>query len=173
MWSSNYEQRNALIRRIAMGFAVIPTILDLPDGRGIYRTAPPIPKGSLALGATRWQTVVAWFAGPPARYSFQRVMMGFCRAVGGNHDCVMGPGQTRTVINFQHLRRQCVPCSAKHCRGICRKRPWALHTFPRCCSRALGYWLGAGPSSSTPLLKSWRQRLAYALQQPVIPPDRG
>ena len=78
-----YDQRNALVVGIAMGFAVIPTIYSIAED-AIFSVPKHLTVGSLALGATTWQTmtkVVLLTASPGI---FSAVMIGLGRAVGVN-----------------------------------------------------------------------------------------
>ena len=53
----NYDQRNALVVGIVMGLAVIPTIFSIAED-AVYAVPTHLVRGSLALGATPWQTLV-------------------------------------------------------------------------------------------------------------------
>ncbi|MCD9470750.1 ABC transporter permease subunit [Photobacterium phosphoreum] len=88
-----YDQRNALIVGIAMGFAVIPTIFTIAED-AIFSVPGHLTKGSLALGATQWQTltkVVLLTASPGI---FSAIMMGLGRAVGETMIVLMATGNT-------------------------------------------------------------------------------
>lgn len=88
-----YDQRNALIVGIAMGFAVIPTIFTIAED-AIFSVPAHLTKGSLALGATQWQTltkVVLLTASPGI---FSAIMMGLGRAVGETMIVLMATGNT-------------------------------------------------------------------------------
>ncbi|SMY38228.1 Phosphate transport system permease protein PstC [Photobacterium malacitanum] len=88
-----YDQRNALIVGIAMGFAVIPTIFTIAED-AIFSVPVHLTKGSLALGATQWQTltkVVLLTASPGI---FSAIMMGLGRAVGETMIVLMATGNT-------------------------------------------------------------------------------
>ena len=88
-----YDQRNALIVGIAMGFAVIPTIFTIAED-AVFSVPSHLTKGSLALGATQWQTltkVVLLTASPGI---FSAVMMGLGRAVGETMIVLMATGNT-------------------------------------------------------------------------------
>ncbi len=52
-----YDQRNALVVGFAMGFAVIPTIFTIAED-AIFSVPKHLSDGSLALGATPWQTLI-------------------------------------------------------------------------------------------------------------------
>ncbi|MFG0730651.1 ABC transporter permease subunit [Photobacterium damselae] len=88
-----YDQRNALVVGIAMGFAVIPTIFSIAED-AIFSVPKHLTNGSLALGATHWQTltkVVLLTASPGI---FSAVMMGLGRAVGETMIVLMATGNT-------------------------------------------------------------------------------
>ena len=53
----DFDQRNALVVGIAMGFAVIPTIFSMAED-AIFSVPKHLTSGSLALGATQWQTLI-------------------------------------------------------------------------------------------------------------------
>src|SRR6185436_21146640 len=52
-----YDQRNSLGVGIAMGFAVIPIIFTIAED-SLANVPQHLRAGSLAIGATRWQTAV-------------------------------------------------------------------------------------------------------------------
>ena len=88
-----YEQRNALVVGIAMGFAVIPTIFTIAED-AIHSVPNHLVKGSLALGATHWQTltrVVLLTASPGI---FSAIIMGVGRAIGETMIVIMATGNT-------------------------------------------------------------------------------
>lgn len=100
-----YDQRNALVVGIAMGFAVIPTIFSIAED-AIFSVPKHLTTGSLALGATPWQTmsrVVLLTASPGI---FSAVMIGFGRAVGETMIVLMATGNTPVMdlSVFQGLR---------------------------------------------------------------------
>lgn len=89
----DFDQRNALVVGIAMGFAVIPTIFSMAED-AIFSVPSHLTSGSLALGATQWQTlakVVLLTASPGI---FSAVMMGLGRAVGETMIVLMATGNT-------------------------------------------------------------------------------
>ena len=89
----DFDQRNALIVGIAMGFAVIPTIYTIAED-AVFSVPKSLTMGSLALGATQWQTlarVVILTASPGI---FSAVMMGLGRAVGETMIVLMATGNT-------------------------------------------------------------------------------
>ncbi|GAA4901266.1 ABC transporter permease subunit [Ferrimonas pelagia] len=88
-----FDQRNALVVGLAMGFAVVPTIFSIAED-AIFSVPRHLVNGSLALGATQWQTltrVVLLTASPGI---FSAVMMGFGRAVGETMIVLMATGNT-------------------------------------------------------------------------------
>ncbi|MFN3543658.1 MAG: ABC transporter permease subunit [Thiobacillus sp.] len=100
-WLSNemgwtYEQRNSLVVGIAMGFAVIPTIFSIAED-AVFSVPKHLTSGSLALGATPWQTlfnVVLLTASPGI---FSAVMVGMGRAVGETMIVLMATGNTAVM----------------------------------------------------------------------------
>lgn len=100
-----YDQRNALVVGIAMGFAVIPTIFSISED-AIFSVPKHLTVGSLALGATLWQTmtkVVLLTASPGI---FSAVMIGLGRAIGETMIVLMATGNTPVMdfSVFQGLR---------------------------------------------------------------------
>lgn len=89
----SFDQRNAIVVGIAMGFAVIPIIFSLADDAisGVPRN---IAAGSLALGASRWQTVVRVVLPVASPGLFAATMIGFGRAVGETMIVLMATGNT-------------------------------------------------------------------------------
>lgn len=88
-----FDQRNSLVVGIAMGFAVIPTIFSIAED-AVFSVPRHLSNGSLALGATTWQTltkVVLLTASPGI---FSAVMMGLGRAVGETMIVLMATGNT-------------------------------------------------------------------------------
>ncbi|WCD80332.1 ABC transporter permease subunit [Pseudomonas sp. TUM22785] len=110
LWISNdlgitYDQRNALIVGLAMGFAVIPNIFSIAED-AIFSVPRSLTYGSLALGATPWQTltrVVILTASPGI---FSALMIGLGRAVGETMIVLMATGNTPVMeVNiFEGMR---------------------------------------------------------------------
>jgi phosphate transport system permease protein len=101
----DFDQRNAMVVGFAMGFAVIPTIFSIAED-AIFSVPKSLSFGSLALGATPWQTltrVVLLTASPGI---FSAVMMGLGRAVGETMIVLMATGNTPVMdMNiFQGMR---------------------------------------------------------------------
>ncbi|ALO35457.1 phosphate ABC transporter permease [Colwellia sp. MT41] len=89
----NFDQRNALVVGIAMGFAVIPTIFTMAED-AIFSVPGHLTSGSLALGATQWQTLVGVVLLTASPGIFSAVMMGLGRAVGETMIVLMATGNT-------------------------------------------------------------------------------
>ena len=88
-----YDQRNSLVVGIAMGFAVIPTIFSISED-AVYGVPKHLTTGSLALGATPWQTVVRVVLLTASPGIFSAVMIGLGRAVGETMIVLMATGNT-------------------------------------------------------------------------------
>ncbi|MGJ8694124.1 MAG: ABC transporter permease subunit [Thalassotalea sp.] len=101
----NFDQRNALVVGIAMGFAVIPTIFSMAED-AIFSVPKHLTSGSLALGATPWQTLVKVVLLTASPGIFSAVMMGLGRAVGETMIVLMATGNTPIVdwSIFQGMR---------------------------------------------------------------------
>ena len=100
-----FDQRNALVVGLAMGFAVIPNIFSIAED-AVFSVPRSLTFGSLALGATPWQTltrVVLLTASPGI---FSALMIGMGRAVGETMIVLMATGNTPIMdINiFEGLR---------------------------------------------------------------------
>ncbi|MFO7763683.1 MAG: ABC transporter permease subunit [Wenzhouxiangellaceae bacterium] len=94
----DYDQRNALVVGIAMGFAVIPTIFSIAED-AVFTVPRHLTQGSLALGATPWQTVTRVVLLTASPGIFSAVMIGFGRAVGETMIVLMATGNS-PVLNF-------------------------------------------------------------------------
>ena len=93
-----FDQRNSLVVGLVMGFAVIPTIFSITED-AIFGVPKHLTIGSLALGATPWQTltrVVLLTASPGI---FSAVMIGLGRAVGETMIVLMATGNT-PIMDF-------------------------------------------------------------------------
>ena len=100
-----YDQRNSLVVGFAMGFAVIPTIFSISED-AVYSVPKHLTSGSLALGATPWQTMVRVVLLTASPGIFSAVMIGLGRAVGETMIVVMATGNTAIMdLNiFQGFR---------------------------------------------------------------------
>jgi phosphate transport system permease protein len=88
-----YDQRNSLVVGIAIGFAVIPTIFTISED-AVYSVPRSLTMGSLALGATPWQTAVRVVLLTASPGIFSAVMIGMGRAVGETMIVLMATGNT-------------------------------------------------------------------------------
>jgi phosphate transport system permease protein len=88
-----YDQRNSMVVGFAMGFAVIPTIFSISED-SVYSVPKHLTTGSLALGATSWQTMVRVVLLTASPGIFSAVMIGLGRAVGETMIVVMATGNT-------------------------------------------------------------------------------
>ena len=101
----SYDQRNSLVVGFAIGFAVIPTIFSISED-AIFSVPKHLTTGSLALGATPWQTMVRVVLLTASPGIFSAVMIGLGRAVGETMIVVMATGNTAIMdLNiFQGFR---------------------------------------------------------------------
>ncbi len=88
-----YDQRNSLVVGIAMGFAVIPIIFTIAED-SLANVPQHLRAGSLALGATRWQTALRIVFPTASPGIFSAIMIGFGRAVGETMIVLMATGNT-------------------------------------------------------------------------------
>lgn len=100
-----YDQRNALVVGIAMGFAVVPTIFSIAED-AIFSVPKHLTVGSLALGATPWQTMIRVVLLTASPGIFSAIMIGFGRAVGETMIVLMATGNTPVMdlSVFQGMR---------------------------------------------------------------------
>ena len=88
-----YDQRNAIVISFAMGFAVIPIIFSIAED-SISNVPRHLIAGSLALGATQWQTLTRLVLVSASPGLFSALMIGFGRAVGETMIVLMATGNT-------------------------------------------------------------------------------
>ena len=100
-----FDQRNAIVVGIAMGLAVIPNIFSIAED-AIFSVPKHLTMGSLALGATPWQTMTRVILLTASPGIFSAVMIGMGRAVGETMIVLMATGNTPIMdFNiFQGLR---------------------------------------------------------------------
>ncbi len=91
--SMRYDQRNCIIIAFGLGFAVIPIIFSIAED-SLSSVPHSLTAASMALGASRWQTMrrVILPSGSPG--IFAGVMIGFGRAVGETMIVLMATGNT-------------------------------------------------------------------------------
>ncbi|HEY5601664.1 MAG TPA: ABC transporter permease subunit [Gammaproteobacteria bacterium] len=101
----NFDQRNALVVGFAMGFAVIPNIFSIAED-AIFSVPKHLTIGSLALGATPWQTLVRVVLLTASPGIFSAIMIGLGRAVGETMIVLMATGNTPVMdlSIFQGMR---------------------------------------------------------------------
>ena len=92
-WGLRYDQRNALVVGFAMGFAIIPIIFSISE-EALSNVPRHLIAGSLALGATRWQTLVKLVLISASPGIFAAIMIGFGRAIGETMIVLMATGNT-------------------------------------------------------------------------------
>jgi phosphate transport system permease protein len=89
----SYDQRNSLVVGLAMGFAVIPIIFTIAED-SLANVPQHLRAGSLAMGATRWQTALRIVLPTASPGIFSAIMIGFGRAVGETMIVLMATGNT-------------------------------------------------------------------------------
>ncbi|MDX1347343.1 MAG: ABC transporter permease subunit [Thiomicrorhabdus chilensis] len=101
----DFDQRNAMVIGFAMGFALIPTIFSVTED-AIYNVPSYLVNGSLALGASGWQTLVGVVLPTASPGIFSAIMLGFGRGVGETMIVLMASGNTplMNVNLFEGMR---------------------------------------------------------------------
>ncbi len=94
----DFDQRNALVVGIAMGLAIIPCIFSITED-AIFSVPKHLTSGSLALGATPWQTMIRIVILTASPGIFSAVMIGIGRAVGETMIVLMATGNT-AIMDF-------------------------------------------------------------------------
>ncbi len=90
---ASYEQRNSLIVGFMMGFAVIPILFTIVED-ALSNVPKAMRSGSLALGASRWQTAMRVVVPTASAGILSALMIGLGRAVGETMIVVMATGNT-------------------------------------------------------------------------------
>ena len=93
-----FDQRNSIVVGIAMGFAVIPIIYTIAED-SLSSVPPHLSAGSMALGASPWQTAIRVVLPTASPGIFSAVMIGFGRAVGETMIVLMATGNT-PIMDF-------------------------------------------------------------------------
>lgn len=88
-----YDQRNALVVGCAMGFAVIPSLFSIAED-AIFGVPRSLSNGSLALGATPWQSLMRVVIPTASPGIFSALMIALGRAVGETMIVLMATGNT-------------------------------------------------------------------------------
>jgi phosphate transport system permease protein len=93
-----FEQRNSLVVGFIMGFAVIPIIFTIAED-AMSNVPRYLKSGSLALGASRWQTAFHVVLPTASAGIFSAFMIGLGRAIGETMIVVMATGNT-PIMDF-------------------------------------------------------------------------
>lgn len=88
-----FDQRNAIVIAFGLGFAVIPIIFTMSED-AISNVPGSLRAASLALGASRWQTVWRVVLPSASPGIFAGIIIGFGRAVGETMIVLMATGNT-------------------------------------------------------------------------------
>lgn len=88
-----YDQRNSIVIAFALGFAIIPTIFTISDD-ALVNVPRNLTAASLALGASRWQTIWRVVLPSASPGIFAALMIGLGRAVGETMIVLMATGNT-------------------------------------------------------------------------------
>lgn len=89
----DYEQRNALLVGFAMGLALVPTLFSIVED-AIFAVPRALSDGSLALGATRWQSLARVVLPAAAPALLSAVLIGFARGLGETMIVLLATGNT-------------------------------------------------------------------------------
>ncbi len=92
-WNIEYEQLNSIVVAFGLGFAVIPIIFSISED-ALSDIPHSLTAASLALGASRWQTVWRVILPSASPGIFAAIMIGFGRAVGETMIVFMAAGNT-------------------------------------------------------------------------------
>jgi phosphate transport system permease protein len=88
-----YDQRNSILIAIGVGFMVVPMIFSLSED-ALSSVPHNMTAASMALGASRWQTLWRVILPSASPGIFAAVMIGFGRAVGETMVFLMATGNT-------------------------------------------------------------------------------
>ncbi len=88
-----YDQRNSIVISFGLGFAVIPIIFTIAED-SLSNVPSSLRAASLAMGASRWQTVWRVILPSASPGIFAGVMIGLGRAIGETMIVLMATGNT-------------------------------------------------------------------------------
>ncbi|MGD1989282.1 MAG: ABC transporter permease subunit [Pseudomonadales bacterium] len=92
-WGISFEQRNALIVGLVLGFAITPTIFSIAED-AIVGVPDRLVHGALALGASRWDALKQIVLPAASAGILSALMIGLGRAVGETMIVLMVTGNT-------------------------------------------------------------------------------
>ncbi len=95
---TRYDQRNCIIIAFGLGFTVIPIIFSIAED-SLSNVPPSLTAASMALGASRWQTVWRVILPSASPGIFAGAMIGLGRAVGETMIVLMATGNT-PIMDF-------------------------------------------------------------------------
>ncbi len=91
-----YDPRNSIVIAFALGFAVIPIIFTIAED-ALSNVPASLKAASLALGASRWQTVWRVILPSASPGIFAGIMIGLGRAIGETMIVLMATGNTPII----------------------------------------------------------------------------
>jgi phosphate transport system permease protein len=93
---TRYDPRNSIVISFALGFAVIPIIFTIAED-ALSNVPASLKAASLALGASRWQTVWRVILPSASPGIFAGIMIGLGRAIGETMIVLMATGNTPII----------------------------------------------------------------------------
>ena len=112
-----YDQRNYIIIAFGLGFTVIPIIFSIAED-SLSNVPYSMTAASMALGASRWQTLWRVVLPSASPGIFAAMMIGFGRAVGETMIVLMATGNT-PILDWSPLERH-ANALGQHRRGNSR-----------------------------------------------------
>ena len=91
-----YEQRNALLVGLVMGFALVPTLFSIIED-AIFAVPRSLSDASLALGATRWQSLVGVVLPAASPAILSALLIGLARGLGETMIVLLATGNTPII----------------------------------------------------------------------------
>jgi phosphate transport system permease protein len=88
-----YDQRNALLVGLAMGIAITPAMFSIVED-AIFAVPRSLSDGSLALGATRWQSLSRIVLPAAAPAILSALLIGLARGLGETMIVLLATGNT-------------------------------------------------------------------------------